>query len=180
MDAVFILTFSWHSLLWIPGPALFKVLYQTAEVLLCIISVCFPDCPCVLVTPLAFKVKAIDYLQLHKYLIVECVTWGTTVRYDFFCLNLSESTESQHDWSPGYTGPMLHQGCDVHSYSQQHLDRMEQGSSRPFLCGNSCFKQENVPRGVRAARSDSWQKNHRHGRLNSVVLQQHGDLQMKV
>lgn len=122
-------------------------------------SLPFPDCPCVLVTPLAFKVKAADYLQLHKYLIVERITWGMAVKHDFFHLNLSgRSTEIQHYWSTEQTGPTLHQGCHVHSYSYQHLDRMEQGPSLHFLCGNYCLKEESVPRGASAALSDSWQE----------------------
>lgn len=145
MDTVFILTFSWHSLLQIPGPALFKVLYQTA---LRHFSLLFPDCPCVLVTSLAFKVKATHYLQLHKYLIVECITWGMTMEYEFFCLNLSErSTEIQHYGSTGQTGPVLHQGwmyTVIHNSTWAEWNRLR----LHFLCGNYCLKQENIPRGA--------------------------------
>lgn len=60
---------------YVPGPALVKVLYQTAVVPFCIIpgslsqSVCVSD-----IAFWPFKMKATDYLQLHKQLIVEHVT----------------------------------------------------------------------------------------------------------
>lgn len=182
MNTVFISNFSWHRQLWIYTRSCFFFFLGLAPdcrvPVLHHFSLTFPDCPHTLVTlPLAFQMKATDYLQLRKHLIVKCITWGMTVKRDFFHFSLLESsTEIQHYWSPQQAGPVLPWGCHEHRSSYQHPASIGGGPACSTPSAATAAQCKRVSEQEPVVLWVPPDKKHRHGNLNSTVQLQKGRL----